>query len=120
MEERLAQNQPERTLGEGSLDLGSVVSLPDWSCNDLDDAIMQTGDGQSSPQIVVGSHQDPDENEEVAARVSPESRNDSSIQFEAIPSVPIAVMTNVSSTAIVPSLPDLIHSDRCVESGLDT
>lgn len=119
MEERLAQNQPERTSGEGSVDLGSVVSLPDWPCNDLDDS-MQTGDGQSSPQIGVGSHQDPDEIEEVAARVSPESRNDSSVQIEAIPSVPIAVMTNVSSTAIVPSLPDLLHSDRCVDSGLDT
>jgi hypothetical protein len=29
--------------------------------------------------------------------------------------MPIAVMTNMASTAAVPSLPDLLHSDRCVE-----
>ena len=113
MEERLAQNQPERTLAEGSVDLESVGSLPDWSCNDLEDAI-QAGVGQSSPQLDVESHQDADENEEAAAGQSSENHNDSTSQIGALPSVQTAIVSSTSSAAPVPSLPDLLHSDRYV------
>lgn len=99
---------------EGSVDLGAFASLPDWSYNDLDDAI-QAGGGQSSPQLVVESHQDADENEEATARLSSENRNDSAIQSEAPPMVLTAVMSNMSSNAAMPLLPDLVHSDRYVE-----
>ena len=113
MEERLAEKQPERTSGEGSVDFESVGSLPDWPFNDLDDVI-QPDNGQSSPQPVAESHQDTEGDEGAAARLSSENRNDFAIQIEAPPSVPTAVMSNMSPTAAVPSLPDLLHSDRCV------
>ncbi|KAL8737323.1 MAG: hypothetical protein Q9181_001779 [Wetmoreana brouardii] len=111
MEERLAQKQPETTLGQGSLDSGSFSSLIDWSCTELDDVFHAGGD-ESSPHPVLESHQDADNGEEATARLSLESRNDPMIQTEAVPNVPTAVMRNVSSTAAMPSLLDLLHSDR--------
>ena len=117
MEERLAQKQPDGTSGEGSVDLEPPPSPPDWSCNDFDDAIQANG-GQSSPHLFAESHKDADENEEAVARLSSDSCNESAMQIEAPPTVPTAFMSNVSSAMAVPSLPDLQHSDRCVEKGL--
>lgn len=117
VENQLAQKQPEITSGEGSVDLGSIASLQDWSWNDLDDDI-QAGVAQNSPQLVVESHQDTDKNEEATARLPSENRNDFAMQIKAPPSVQTAVQPNISSTMAVSSLPDLLHSDRCVEQGL--
>lgn len=117
MEERLAQKQPEGTSGEDPLDSASVASLLDWSCTDLDDTILAGGD-ESSPQFVLESQQDADQNEEAAATLSSETHNKSAIEIEAQSGVPTAVMCDMASTAAVPSLPDLLHSDRCVDRGL--
>ncbi|KAI4283257.1 MAG: hypothetical protein L6R38_002299 [Xanthoria sp. 2 TBL-2021] len=111
MEERLAQKQPEGTSGEDPLDSASVASLLDWSCTDLDDTILAGGD-ESSPQFVLESQQDADQNEEAAATLSSETHNKSAIEIEAQSGVPTAVMCDMASTAAVPSLPDLLHSDR--------
>ncbi|KAL9639614.1 MAG: hypothetical protein Q9204_001024 [Flavoplaca sp. TL-2023a] len=118
MEERLAQKQPETASGEGSLDSGSFSSLIDWSCTELDDVFHAGGD-ETSPHPVRESHQDADDGDEVTASASSGSRNDSVIQIGPVPNVPSAAMCNVSNSSPMPSLLDLLHSDRHVSSKTD-
>lgn len=117
MEERLVQNQPEKPTVEGLVDLESIGSLPDWPCIDFEDAML-AGGRPTSPQAVVESLPDAGGNEEAVARLSSGNCNDSVMQVEAPPSVPIAVMTEMSPITPMPLLPDLLHCDRCVEKTL--